>query len=243
MRAAQTAIPLFIPGHTLSTCRSLDTRPLGSTRKRVAPGYVPAVPVFPSPPSLGRRVAGVDPARRHNTVGAVPRVLCENGHNAGHSYACHAAPKLLRPLHKWFGILPNAGTLPPDASGALIAPKLVVDPTTCIQDNSLDGTRRDVPNAPPPERAPPQTAAGTRRELIRAPRLSLAQYQASCLALSCYFVHLSLLFSYIIYVSKHIHSQSACYNAPKLLRPLHNWFGILPNAGTLPPDASHLRCL
>src|SRR5437660_4087656 len=33
VRAARTAIPLFILGHTLSTCRSLDMRRLGSIRK------------------------------------------------------------------------------------------------------------------------------------------------------------------------------------------------------------------
>src|SRR5438132_4787541 len=32
-RAARTAIPLFILGHTLSTCRSLDMRRLGSIRR------------------------------------------------------------------------------------------------------------------------------------------------------------------------------------------------------------------
>src|ERR1700677_4370008 len=34
VRAARTAIPLFILGHTLSTCRSLDTRRPGSIRRR-----------------------------------------------------------------------------------------------------------------------------------------------------------------------------------------------------------------
>src|SRR5580704_17617057 len=33
VRAARTAIPLFIPGHTSSTCRSLDMRRLGSIRR------------------------------------------------------------------------------------------------------------------------------------------------------------------------------------------------------------------
>src|SRR5260370_24819294 len=33
VRAARTAIPLFILGHTLSTCRSLDMRRLGFIRK------------------------------------------------------------------------------------------------------------------------------------------------------------------------------------------------------------------
>jgi len=33
VRAARIAIPLFIPGHTLSTCRSLDMKRLGSIRR------------------------------------------------------------------------------------------------------------------------------------------------------------------------------------------------------------------
>jgi hypothetical protein len=33
VRAARTAIPLFILGHTSSTCRSLDTRRLGFIRR------------------------------------------------------------------------------------------------------------------------------------------------------------------------------------------------------------------
>src|ERR1700690_1648918 len=38
VRAARTAIPLFILGHTLSTCRSWDMRRLGSIRRACVPG-------------------------------------------------------------------------------------------------------------------------------------------------------------------------------------------------------------
>src|SRR5258708_25038825 len=48
VRAARTAIPRFILGHTLSTCRSLDMRRLGSIRKAfVRRGTARLSPVFP----------------------------------------------------------------------------------------------------------------------------------------------------------------------------------------------------
>src|ERR1700722_1682904 len=53
VRVARTAIPLFILGRTLSTCRSLDTRRLGSIRRFLCDGYVPSGPVFPFPAFSG----------------------------------------------------------------------------------------------------------------------------------------------------------------------------------------------
>jgi hypothetical protein len=45
-RAARAAIPRFILGPTLSTCRSLDTRLLGFIRRLLCDGVVPSVPRF-----------------------------------------------------------------------------------------------------------------------------------------------------------------------------------------------------
>src|SRR5581483_7804324 len=45
-RAARTAIPRFIPGHTWSTCRSLDMRRRGFIRRIFETEYVPSVQVF-----------------------------------------------------------------------------------------------------------------------------------------------------------------------------------------------------
>src|ERR1700736_3276617 len=44
VRAARTAIPLFILGRTLSTCRSLDMRRLGSIRRPLCNGVRPVRP-------------------------------------------------------------------------------------------------------------------------------------------------------------------------------------------------------